>query len=181
MARKSLTRVLLASLTAVIGLGTVPACSVAVPAYGCSDRDEKFASALPKLDIFQAHPNHVVELESYSGCDADDGFAYAGTKYLVPLNRNELLDFYRVAAKEDDWRFDGDRASPAVDHALVTSAGGSCYSKEIDGTTAYLRVWFPGDLGDTAAAAAPSAATGTSSQSVYGVEITASHDGEAWC
>lgn len=175
-----MNRAFLAGLITVIGLGALPACGVSLPGYGCSGRDEKFAPTLLKLGIFQAYPNRVAELDSYSGCDPDDGFAYAGKRYLVPLGRKEILDFYRVAAKKEDWRFDSDRASPASE-ALVTSAGGSCYSKAVDGTTAYLRIWFPGDLGDTAGAAASSPATGTSPQSLYGVEITASHDHEAWC
>ena len=92
-----------------------------------------------------------------------------------------MLDFYRVAAKKDDWHFDSDHAAPATDQALATSAGGSCYSKMVDGATAYLRIWFPGDLGDTAGAPVPSPAPEASPQSVYGVEVTASHDQEAWC
>lgn len=180
-ASASLTRVFLTGVITVIGLGALPACGVAVPAYGCSDRDERFAPTLQKLSIFKAYPNHVVELDSYSGCDPDDGFAYAGKKYLVPLERKEVLGFYHVTAQEEDWRFDSAHASPAADQALVTSAGGSCYSKAVDGTTAYLRIWFPGDLGDTEGAGVPSPATGRSSQSVYGVEVTASHDHDAWC
>lgn len=180
MARRSVNRAFLTGLSAVVGLGALPACGVAVPSYGCSDRDEKFAPALRKLSIFKAYPGHVVELDSYSGCDQDDGFAYAGTKYLAPLGRSGILDFYRVAAVKEDWHFDGDRASPPAG-ALVISAGGSCYSKAVDGTTAYLRIWFPGDLGDTGGAPVPSPAKGTSSQSVYGVEVMASHDHEAWC
>jgi hypothetical protein len=181
MARQLLIRAFLAGLITVMGLGALPACSVSVPAFGCSDRDEEFAPTLQKLSIFKVYPNRVVELDSYSGCDSDDGFAYAGQYYLVSLGRNEVLDFYRVAATKDDWRLDSDDASPAADQAPVTSAGRSCYTKAVEGTTTYLRIWFPGDLGDTKGAPAPSPATGRSSQSIYGVEVRASHDHEAWC
>src|SRR4051794_3948515 len=164
-----------------MGLGALPACGADFPAFGCTDRDEKFAPTLQKLSIFKAYPNHGIELDTYLGCDSDDGSAYAGQYYLVPLGRNAVLDFYRGAAKKEGWRFESDYPSPAADQAQVTSARTSCYSKAIDGTTAYLRIWFPGDLGDTKGAPVPSPATGTSSQSVYGVEVRASHDQEASC
>jgi len=167
MARKSLTH---AFLIIGMGLGGLPACGADLPAFGCSDRDVKFAPTLKQLSIFEAHPDHVVELNSYSGCDPDDGAAYIDQFYLAPLGRAEVLDFYRVAAEKEDWRFDTD-----------SGARSSCYSKAVDGTTAYLRIWFPGDLGDAKGAPVPSPAVGASSQSVYEVEVRASHDGEASC
>jgi hypothetical protein len=181
MVRRSLAGTFLAGLTTVTSFGALPACDAVVPDYGCSDRDIKFAPTLQKLAIFQSHPDRIVELDSYSGCDPDDGFAYAGKKYRAALGRDEVIDFYRVVATKDDWRFDSSNAPPATDRALPTSAGGTCYSKTVDGTTAYLRIWFPGDLGDTAGGPLPSPAVGASAQSVYGVEVTASHDHEAWC
>jgi hypothetical protein len=99
--RTSLPRVFVAGLAVVIGIGALSACSVTATSYGCSDRDEQFAPKLATLSIFAVYPNHGVELDSYSGCDPDDGFAYPGKKYLVPLDRAAVLDFYRAAAAKE--------------------------------------------------------------------------------
>lgn len=137
--------------------------------YGCTRADEELAPTLASLSVLDAHPSRTQpEDERYSGCDEDDGFAYAGQNYRLTISRADVLAFYRQAAAEDGWRLEGaDPApSPAPD-GLAIDTSALCFEKPVAGTTAHLSVWFPGDLGD--------------SPHEYGLEVTASHDGSAWC
>jgi len=141
---------------------------------GCSDRDSAFSSTLAGLAILAEHPAGADPAETHAGCDDDDGFAYAGRTYHVSLARPGILAFYRRAAAADGWHFDGDNPPPPT-AGLVVSGSAGCYSKQVDGTTAYLAIWFPDDL---LVPGEPAPATPYAS---YGVEVTASHDGGAWC
>ncbi|MFF7445904.1 MULTISPECIES: hypothetical protein [unclassified Streptomyces] len=137
--------------------------------YGCTRADEELAPTLASLPILDAHPRqtHPVD-ERYSGCDEDDGFAYAGQYYRLTTSRAGVLAFYRAAAAADGWRLTGANPSPSpAPGSLAIDTSALCLDKPVEGTTAHLAVWFPGDLGD--------------SPDTYGVEVTASHDGTAWC
>ncbi|GAA1278873.1 hypothetical protein Psi02_60910 [Planotetraspora silvatica] len=74
-----------------------------------------------------------------------------------------MQSFYAKAAKVDGWTPEIDPTGPP------RGQGEQCFTKTIDGTTAHLHLWYPADL----------EATGERDQ--YGIEITASHDGGAWC
>ena len=52
--------------------------------------------------------------------------------------------------------------------------GVELFTKEIDVATAYLSVWFPSDF-DGLEGPANSSAEG------FGLSVTGSHDGAAWC
>ncbi|MFF9058890.1 hypothetical protein ACIRPQ_08050 [Streptomyces sp. NPDC101213] len=137
--------------------------------YGCTDADRELAPALASLSILDAHPNRTrPEDGRYSGCDEDDGFAYAGQSYRFTTSRADVLAFYRRAAAEDGWRLESANPSPApAPGSLAVDVSALCFDKPVAGTTAHLAVWFPGDLGDGAGD--------------YGLEVTAGHDGSAWC
>ncbi|MFD9612885.1 hypothetical protein ACFWWS_26340 [Streptomyces sp. NPDC059083] len=137
--------------------------------YGCTGSDEELAPTLASLSILDAHPSQTQPKgERYSGCDEDDGFAYAGQYYRHTMSRVGVLSFYRQAAAEDGWRLESADPSPApAPGSLVVDSSALCFEKPVAGATAHLAVWFPGDLGDRAGG--------------YGLEITASHDGAAWC
>ncbi|MEU9669693.1 hypothetical protein AB0J81_25710 [Streptomyces bobili] len=137
--------------------------------YGCTKADEELAPTLASLPILDAHPSRTrPQDERYSGCDEDDGFAYAGQSYRLTTPRADVLTFYRQAATEGGWRLEsaGLSPSPAPD-SLAVDTSALCFDKPVAGTTAHLAVWFPSDLGD--------------SPDEYGLEVTASHDGTAWC
>jgi hypothetical protein len=140
---------------------------------GCSDRDERFAVALAELPILSAHPDAATPKDRYSGCDTDDGFANAGQRYQTELDRESIMSFYRAAAAADGWQADGENPNPVPSAGLVVSAAAGCYRKEIDGTTAHLNVWFPSDLNIPGEIQEP--------KDVYGIDVTGSHDGHAWC
>ncbi|WP_329019365.1 hypothetical protein [Streptomyces sp. NBC_01601] len=137
--------------------------------YGCTRADEELAPTLASSSILDTHPSQTqMEHERYSGCDEDDGFAYAGQHYRLTVSRASVLTFYRKAAAEDGWRLKGATPSPSpAPGSLAIDTSALCFEKPVEGTTAHLAVWFPSDLGD--------------SSDDYGLEIIASHDGTAWC
>ncbi|MDX3525455.1 hypothetical protein P1P75_03155 [Streptomyces sp. ID05-39B] len=156
-----------ASGIALIGATGVWALSGGL--YGCTKADEELAPTLASLPILDAHPSPTrPQDERYSGCDEDDGFAYAGQSYRLTIPRADVLTFYRQVATEGGWRLEnvGPSPSPAPD-SLAVDTSALCFDKAVAGTTAHLAVWFPSDLGD--------------SPDEYGLEVTASHDGTAWC
>ncbi|GEC07183.1 hypothetical protein SSP24_48380 [Streptomyces spinoverrucosus] len=137
--------------------------------YGCTRADEELAPTLASLSILDAHPSQTQpQGERYSGCDEDDGFAYAGQYFRLTTSRVSVLTFYRKAATEDGWRLQNASSSPSpAPGSLAVDTSALCFEKPIAGTTAHLAVWFPSDLGD--------------SPDDFGLEVTASRDGTAWC
>ncbi|MFH8803763.1 hypothetical protein ACH4F6_29825 [Streptomyces sp. NPDC017936] len=137
--------------------------------YGCTRADEELAPTLASLSILDAHPSRTQPRhERHSGCDEDDGFAYAGQYYRLTTSRADVLAFYREAAAKDGWRLESASSSPSpAPGGLAVDTSALCFEKPVAGTTAHLAVWFPGDLGDSA--------------DDFGLEVTASHDGTAWC
>ena len=65
--------------------------------------------------------------------------------------------------------------APRAPGTLVIAGPGVCYTRQVDGTTAYLLVWSPSDLNG------PGPTEPQAPADLYGVEITAAHDCEAWC
>lgn len=137
--------------------------------YGCTRADEELAPTLASSSILDAHASQTRPRdERYSGCDEDDGFAYAGQYYRLTTSRASVLTFYRKAATEYGWRLKSANPSPSpAPGSLAIDISALCFEKSVAGTTAHLAVWFPSDLGD--------------SPDDYGLEVTASHDGTAWC
>lgn len=153
---------------------------VASPLGSCTDRDVRLASTLGELPVLQAHPDGTVLTDNYSGCDTDDGFPYAGRQYRPGLDRQAIHTFYATAAAKDGWQFHSENHPPAPGTLVVTGPG-VCYTKQVDGTTAYLKVWYPSDL-NPLDPAEPQASTELQAPvDLYGVEVTAAHDGEAGC
>jgi hypothetical protein len=151
-------------------------CSGSFPVlYGCTDRDEQYATTLAKLPIVAAHPDAAVLIDSSQGCDMDDGFAYAYREYRSDLAREDIVSFYRTAVTADGWTFDRENPSPVPTDGLVISAAVACFSKEIDGATAYLAVAFPSDLN------VPGDPHQQAPDNTFVVDVTGSHDGAAWC
>lgn len=146
---------------------------------GCTDRDERLAGDLAKLAILDQRPPDAVPVEErYSGCDTDDGFAYAGQRYRSDLKHDQIIAFYQQAVPRDGWALSAKNPPPRTDGLVVTSAR-LCFDKDINGITAHLSLSFPSDLNLPADAAGlpPS----PSPHDVFGLDLTASHDGSAWC
>jgi hypothetical protein len=167
------------AVAAVMLTGVLAGCADLSAFGGCTARDEHLATILARTSVLEAHPPSAASTEKYSHCDTDDGFAVAGQRYRTDLDRQDILTFYGKAAAADGWRPGESEAplltGPPPSANLVTTASAGCFTKEIDGTTAYLSVWFPSDV--NVAGEAELRAPGD----VYGVEFTGSHDGSAWC
>lgn len=57
----------------------------------------------------------------------------------------------------------------------MISGAVKCFRKEIGGTTAHLAVWFPSDFNISADPGLHAA------KDVYGLDVTAASDGQAFC
>jgi hypothetical protein len=142
---------------------------------GCSERDERFVATLANLPILSAHPDGVTPKGRDQGCDTDDGFAHAGQRYQTEMGREGIMSFYRAAAAADGWQAGGENPTPVPSSGLIVSGAAGCYHKEVEGTTAYLAVWFPSDFNVSGVPELQEP------KDVYGIEVTGSHDGDAWC
>lgn len=114
--------------------------------HGCRAEEESLGEALAAESVLDAPPEGAGERESYQECDDDDLFVVAGKSYAYGGSRNGALAHYRDAARAAGWR----------GHAE------DCFTRRIDGTTAYLTVEGPAD--------------GT-----LHVEIIADREGSRWC
>lgn len=154
-------------LLALVVLATGAKWALSGGLYGCTNRDERLASTLSQLDVLRLHPGDATLQGQYSGCDEDDGFAYAGRHYRPTSNEESILAFYRTRTLAAGWTLSEENATPVPPKGLVTSASRLCFTKPLNHVTGYLSVWFPSDFGDNT--------------TDYGVEVTASHDGAAGC
>ncbi|MBL7261126.1 hypothetical protein [Paractinoplanes lichenicola] len=155
----------------LLGAGSLAGCGVLD--YGCSQRDRNFSVTLDDSAILTVHPAQAQEISAGSGCDDDDGFAHAGREFRSTLTRDEIIKFHRDAATADGWQWQGD-GTPIPSDGLAVSAAATCLTKEIDGTTVYLSVWFPSDFNGL-----PDQKP--EPEDVYGLSLRGSHDGAAWC
>ncbi|GAA5008899.1 hypothetical protein GCM10023317_44680 [Actinopolymorpha pittospori] len=142
-------------------------CSVHPDAPGCSDQDKRLAPRLNDVPELQLHPHGTTLHDQYAGCDQDDGFAHAGRTYRRIEDIDAATAYYRAAATTAGWKLERADDAPVPPEGLVISGARLCFTRTHEGTTSYLAVWFPSDFGDKSAD--------------VGVELTASHDGEAGC
>ncbi|MGW4891682.1 hypothetical protein ACWEQL_05375 [Kitasatospora sp. NPDC004240] len=132
---------------------------------GCTLRDALLADDLAEDPILDAaRPGSTPVGEPHSGCDEDDGFAYAGRYYDHPGAREDLVSHVRSAATRDGW-LPGASDSPAGRRV--------CFTRTRDGLTVHLSLFFPDAHNVPGEQFAPA--------SRYSLELTASHDGAAWC
>jgi hypothetical protein len=146
----------------------------------CTRADEKLADKLDRLEILDSRPAGATRHDDhYSGCDDDDRFAYAGQEYRWTGARDDVMAFYRRAAEQGGWRLEQIDPPPfpqreQADHpplpptGRVTARSPLCFSKSVAGTTGYLSLSFPSDLGE-----------GTGND--YTIYISASNDDEGGC
>ncbi|MBM2614502.1 hypothetical protein JIG36_02885 [Actinoplanes sp. LDG1-06] len=162
------------ALVGALAAGSLSGCGVgSLLDYGCSDRDVRLGPVLAQEPVLAEQPDGAIRLGDFSGCDDDDGFAYAGRSYRSDLSRDEVLTFYRAAAEKHGWTWAGD-GTPVPSTGLVISAAQACFTKVIDDADAHLSVWFPADFNGV-----PGEPDAPADE--YGLDLRASHDGAAWC
>lgn len=119
-------------IAAVLGLVVVGApVGYFLVAYGCGTEEERLGEALARDPVLDDGPDGAEVRESYQECDDDDLFVAAGKVYgYEGESRESVLVHYRGAAQAHGWLLHG---------------AGDCFSKEIDGTVAYLSIEGPAD------------------------------------
>ncbi|MGW3678384.1 hypothetical protein [Streptomyces prasinus] len=121
--------------------------------YGCGGAEDRLAGAMAREAVLGTAPDGADRASRYQECDDDDRFVTAGTRYRYDGPPQAALLYYREAARADGWRprtTDGDEAAPL------------CFTKPVDGTTAYLSVGSP-------------------EEDVLDVEIIADRAESEWC
>ena len=143
--------------------------STRIPSLFCSARDERLAPKLARQAVLKVHPPGATLQGRSSGCDEDDGFAYAGRAYNPVADTDEVVAFYQRAVPAEGWKLR--RINKPDSPHRRSGRARLCFTKTIDETTAHLSVWFVKDM--------PLPEDEPTDD--FTVEITASHDGGAWC
>jgi hypothetical protein len=94
----------------------------------CSAEDQDLIPILASQRILEAHPNGIAEGDRHSGCNEDDPYAYAYVSYVYSGPFYEIRRHYERSVEADGWR------------KADTGDVRFCYSKEIQGVTAFLSV-----------------------------------------
>jgi hypothetical protein len=108
---------------------------------------------LDDLPILDVHPSLAEGVDRDSGCDEDDGYAGAWKDYRSSETLPRVQAFYAQAAQADGWSPEG---APG------------CFSKTINGATAYLQLSF-------------SPRTEAAPGNDYALLVTADHGGGTRC
>ncbi|MEF9903409.1 hypothetical protein [Streptomyces sp. P9-A2] len=121
--------------------------------YGCGEEEDRLAEAMAGEAVLGTPPKGADRASRYQECDDDSRFVIVGTQYQYAGSPKTALRHYREAARADSWR-------------LRTTADGEkvpdCFTKPVDGTTAYLSVEIL-------------------EKGVLYVGIIADHAGSEWC
>ncbi|MEU3144012.1 MULTISPECIES: hypothetical protein [unclassified Streptomyces] len=124
----------LAAAVAASGLLLVGLPSVyLLTAYGCGEGEDRPAEALADETVLGTAPDGADRASRYQECD-DDRFVVVGTRYRYGGSPKTAVRHYREAAQADSWR-------PRTTDGGETVPG--CFTKSVDGTTAYLGVESP--------------------------------------
>ncbi|BFU42384.1 hypothetical protein [Krasilnikovia sp. MM14-A1004] len=128
----------------------VTGCSGAEPSEGdgcANDRDLHRAQTLAALSFITSHPDPAVVVEQGSGCHAASGQIGAGREYYWEnMDEHLVMAFHQAIAEKDGWK-----PAPDLDQVGTPSAtaptwspsdGFLCYTKLLDGSAAYLRLYF---------------------------------------
>ncbi|MER6911311.1 hypothetical protein ABT354_06535 [Streptomyces sp. NPDC000594] len=94
--------------------------------YGCGDREDDLGKVLAAEKVLESVPPGATRPNSFRECDDDDLVVGAGTEYRYDGKVADALAHFRKAAPDLGWKRAG---------------GESCYTKQLDGTTAYLDVY----------------------------------------
>jgi hypothetical protein len=118
------------AITALLLGGLVYMTLMTFTGSECTSEEEDLILVLAAQEILTAQPQKAVAHDSYTGCFQDDPFPYAGRFYEFPGAQEKYASFYATAAKADGWR-------PVATEELSTDI---CYTKKIEGATAFLWV-----------------------------------------
>ncbi|MGW1726496.1 hypothetical protein ACWCQK_26625 [Streptomyces sp. NPDC002306] len=129
--------------TALFATG-LTGCSGLSPFNTCDDTATRVQD-LRSQPILEFVPEGAIAPKSlasvYAECiddDSGDAWLYAERIYAFPGSRQEVVDFYRVAATADGWRLEHD---PSGSNTPETTAG-LCFTKGGDGEALMLTVSF---------------------------------------
>ncbi|GAA3373081.1 hypothetical protein GCM10020367_31610 [Streptomyces sannanensis] len=120
-----------------VGVLAVPLVFVGWPAayfllvYGCGLEEDALERALQAESVLDAPPDGAESVgKPYSGCDDDDLFVSVERAYRYEGSPAALQAYYRKAAPARGWQ-------------PVARSEGKCFTKRVDGATAYLSFWYP--------------------------------------
>ncbi|GAB3179490.1 hypothetical protein GCM10027162_32060 [Streptomyces incanus] len=143
-----------AAVVAVAGLLLVGLPTVYfLTTYGCGGAEDRLAEAMADEAVLGTAPEGADRASHDQECDDDDLFVTVGTQYRYDGSPKTALRHYREAARADGWR-------PRATAGGETVPG--CFTKAVDGTTAYLTVEGP-------------------EEGVLHVDIIADHAESEWC
>lgn len=103
-------------------------------AYGCGEEEDRLAAAMAGEPVLGTAPEGADRASRYQECDDDDRFVTVGTQHQYAGSPKTALRHYREAAQADSWR-----PRTTADGEPVPG----CFTKAVDGTTAYLTVEGP--------------------------------------
>ncbi|BFU44192.1 hypothetical protein [Krasilnikovia sp. MM14-A1004] len=147
----------LAAVTAAVALA---GCSDTRPTNdGCtSDRDRHRVDSLLSLPLITAHADRAEMVDQGGGCDEDGQISAGREYYWENLDQRGVTAFHQAIATKDGWKLTPLRAQSQAptntgrDPDSDLAAGGSwpqpdedppCFTKQIDGQTAFAEVAFP--------------------------------------
>ncbi|MFE0701320.1 hypothetical protein [Streptomyces sp. NPDC058872] len=128
--------------TALMAAG-LTGCSVLSPFNTCDDTAARLKDlrSQPILNSTPEGATAPVGLDSVdSRCidDTGDAWLYAARVYAFPGSPQEVVDFYRTAAKADGWHLQHDPS----DSSTPETTAGLCFTKGGDGEALLLTVQF---------------------------------------
>ncbi|MFF3844115.1 hypothetical protein [Streptomyces sp. NPDC002328] len=118
-------------------------CSALSPFNTCDDTEARLKelrsqSILDSTPEGATAPKGLDSVDSRCIDDTGDAWLYAARVYAFPGSRQEVVDFYRTAAKADGWRL---RPDPG-DLSTPETTAGLCFTKGGDGDALLLTVQF---------------------------------------
>jgi hypothetical protein len=108
---------------------------------GCVNaHDTQRAQTLAHLSFITEHPDPAeVAGDGGAGCDNSTGEVSAGREYYwSQLDPRRVIAFYQAVAAQDGWT----SGTGAVDPSAQGLEASLCLTKQIDGSTAFVRLYF---------------------------------------
>lgn len=115
--------------------------------FACDERDEALAKRLSELpELSLRPPSAQPQDEVYRECSFLDGYAWAEQEFESTAGPADVLAFYRKELPAAGW---APVPTPAEEeeYGPVRPEGITCFSRQVDGATAYLLLYFPEEDG----------------------------------
>lgn len=132
--------------------------AVASSDFGCDSRDAALAPRLAELPAMRMRPPRTEFAQAPSSdCDVDTGYATADRSFESKSGPADVLAYYRKELPAAGWtavpesRDDQDDDCEEFDDCGEYDGGGpegvTCFSRQVNGATAFLSVYFPEEDG----------------------------------